>query len=59
MTNEQAQEVAALAVALHRTRRELQQAEATGAYRSARAPRVEAGRLELELAAKIDAVEQG
>ena len=38
MTNQQAQEVAALAVA--RARRELAEHEASGAYRSARLPRV-------------------
>lgn len=60
LTNEQAQQIASIAVALHRSRRELAQHETSPGIggRAAREPRAEVGRLEVELAAAIDALEQ-
>lgn len=56
MTNEQAQMIAGVAVALHRTRRELAEHERNGATKAARPLRVEVGRLETELSAAIETV---
>lgn len=58
LTTEQKDQIVALAVSAHLARRALRQAEATGAYASARQPRTDLGRFEAELAGLLDTIVQ-